>query len=375
MKDEAAIPHRFAALDSLRGIAALGVAVHHIDATSGPASLRLFANGGLFVDFFFVLSGFVIAASYGARLAEGFPLRRFAVLRLGRVWPVHAVMVGAALVLEVTAVLIGSHGLLHQAPFVGTHSPGHFFLSLALLNGFMPDPRNFYSMASWSISVELLLYLLAALAFRNGRAGIALLLVLGLLGVGGQVAGVNLPVLSAAVMRGLAGFALGTGCWLVHRRGLRLAPATLSWLELGSLTALFGAIGLGSSAVASAVVIGPAAVTVLVFAQDGGALSRLFHRLPWTWLGAISYSIYMVHAMVEGRVMDLLLVLSRLTGVHLAEYVSPDSVPVKLLVLDPLASTLVQLGMIAAVLLAAHFVWRLIEEPARMASRRLAASI
>ena len=57
----------------------------------------LLRNGGLFVDFFFVLSGFVIAATYGDRLAQGFSLLRYAVLRLGRVWPLHIVMVLAGL--------------------------------------------------------------------------------------------------------------------------------------------------------------------------------------------------------------------------------------------------------------------------------------
>ena len=82
-----AAAHRFTALDSLRGIAALGVLLHHLPATNGLAVLPLAGAGSLFVDLFFVLSGFVIAASYGERLADGFSVRRFALLRLGRVVP------------------------------------------------------------------------------------------------------------------------------------------------------------------------------------------------------------------------------------------------------------------------------------------------
>jgi len=81
---------RFVALDSLRGIAALGVAVYHlqgrgqlpVQSGSDLFALPFFANGYLFVDFFFVLSGFVIAAAYGQRLATGLSIRKYMFLRL-----------------------------------------------------------------------------------------------------------------------------------------------------------------------------------------------------------------------------------------------------------------------------------------------------
>ena len=158
--------HRFTALDSLRGIAALGVVLHHLPASNGLAALPLAHMGSLFVDFFFVLSGFVIACSYGDKLAGGFPLRRFAVLRLGRVVPVHLLMIGLFLVLELLAWALGAGGLSLRAPFTGSHSLGHLFSATFLLDGYVPHRQNYYNGVSWSISVELFLYALAALAFR-----------------------------------------------------------------------------------------------------------------------------------------------------------------------------------------------------------------
>jgi peptidoglycan/LPS O-acetylase OafA/YrhL len=60
---------RFIALDSWRGIAACLVALFHLEAYSHLVYSHLNAapflrNSWLFVDFFFVLSGFVIAANY-----------------------------------------------------------------------------------------------------------------------------------------------------------------------------------------------------------------------------------------------------------------------------------------------------------------------
>lgn len=363
-------PQRFVALDSLRGIAALGVALHHIEAVNGPASWRLLDNGGLFVDFFFVLSGFVIAASYGDRLAQGFSLARYAVLRIGRVWPLHAAMVLVALGLEVAAWLFGSQGLSAYAPFTGTHSPGHALTSFLLLDGYFPGRTNFYSGAGWSISVELLLYALAALAFRSGRWGMAALMGAGGLGLVLHLAELDLPVLTAMVQRGLAGFALGTACWFVHRR---FAGGSL--LEVLTLAALFLAIALADSTFDAALVIVPAALVVLVFAREQGAVSRMLGAAPFEWLGRISYSIYMVHAMVQARVMDLLLLASRGSEQPMAEYDLSGAVPVKRMLLAPLEATVVQALMIAAVLLVAHFAWRGIEEPARQWSRRLAARL
>jgi peptidoglycan/LPS O-acetylase OafA/YrhL len=367
--------HRYTALDSLRGIAALGVALHHIEAVNGPARWSLFGNGGLFVDFFFVLSGFVIAASYGERLAQGFSLLRYTVLRIGRVWPLHAVMVLAALALELAAWLFGSQGLSAYAPFTGTHSLGHALTSFLLLDGFFPGRTNFYSGAGWSISVELLLYALAALAFRGGRWGMAALMGAGVLGLGLHLAGLDLPGLTTMVQRGLAGFALGTACWFIHGR---LAPFRLggaSLIEGLAIAALFLAIALADSTADAALVIVPAALVVLVFAREQGAFSQVLQTATFGWLGRISYAIYMVHAMVQARIMDLLLLASRGMERPMAEYDLTGAVPVKRMVLDPLEATLVQAAMIAVVLVVAQFAWRWIEEPARQWSRRYSAAL
>lgn len=367
-------PHRFTALDSLRGIAALGVAVHHIQASSGPASWALFVNGGLFVDFFFVLSGFVIAGVYGARLTQGFSLATFALLRLGRVWPLHAAMVFAGLGLELLSLVVGGHGLSASPPFQGLHDPLHFVTALFLLDGWIPNWTNYYSRAGWTISVEILLYALAALAFRWGRAGLAAFWLLALLAVLGLIAGWQAPLATASIQRGLSGFALGMVCWFLHRRIGNARVALPGVLEFIALTLLFAVIAL-SPPYATLATILPSALVVLVFARQQGAISRMLCRNPWVWLGQISYALYMVHAMVKGRAIDLLVLLGRQTGQPLAEWSLVDGEMVKQIILAPLPSTLVQLGIVALMLVAAHLAHSWIEEPARQWSRRRAARL
>ena len=62
---------RFAALDGLRGIAALIVVAHHIEMQCSPQFTRWWAHGYLAVDFFFLLSGFVVARAYEDKLRGG----------------------------------------------------------------------------------------------------------------------------------------------------------------------------------------------------------------------------------------------------------------------------------------------------------------
>lgn len=77
---------RYRLLDELRGIAAVAVLVFHIGTRGGGPALL--PNGFLAVDFFFMLSGFVIAEAYEARLAAGMSFSAFATRRLVRMAPV-----------------------------------------------------------------------------------------------------------------------------------------------------------------------------------------------------------------------------------------------------------------------------------------------
>ena len=88
--------NRFAGLDGLRAIAATCVVVMHVHAI-WPSFPDLAGYAYLAVDFFFTLSGFVMARTYEARLAQGFGAGRFFRARALRIWPTMAV--GAVLAL------------------------------------------------------------------------------------------------------------------------------------------------------------------------------------------------------------------------------------------------------------------------------------
>ena len=51
-------------LETFRGIFALIIVLHHLKIDTFIQNFRIILNGGLVVDFFFVLSGFVISLNY-----------------------------------------------------------------------------------------------------------------------------------------------------------------------------------------------------------------------------------------------------------------------------------------------------------------------
>lgn len=111
------------------------------------SSQPLLRQGFVFVDFFFVLSGFVIAAAYGEALARGFPRATFMALRLARVYPLHIVVVAGFLLAKLAAG--GGTSIADRS------GPEYLLRAVLLLDGYFPSDLNYYSAASWSISVEL----------------------------------------------------------------------------------------------------------------------------------------------------------------------------------------------------------------------------
>jgi peptidoglycan/LPS O-acetylase OafA/YrhL len=80
---------RLYGLDALRGFAALAVMLHHFGRSI--LHLPLVPEGYLAVDFFFILSGFVIDRAYRSQFLDGLSFGAFAQQRLARLYPTMAI--------------------------------------------------------------------------------------------------------------------------------------------------------------------------------------------------------------------------------------------------------------------------------------------
>jgi len=140
-------------LTSLRFFAALAVVASHLWPLAEepnalqPLARTLFHEGYAGVSFFFMLSGYILAHTYQAKLASGaISRRKYLALRLARIVPLHW-LVGVPLGLWALA-----QGGLAMLPKVA--------LNLALLQAWVPNPDWYFTVnePSWSLSDEAFFY-------------------------------------------------------------------------------------------------------------------------------------------------------------------------------------------------------------------------
>ena len=361
-------PRRFVALDSLRGIAALFIVYYHMGDFGWVSGWTPFRSGWMLVDFFFVLSGFVIAASYGARLAQGYPRGGFLLVRLGRVVPLHLAVVFGFTVIEFS---------VFRPVFGEAHGFGQWVRGTFLLDAFATGAGNFYAPVSWAVGVELVLYALAALLFGRGRTGLTIAVVFAAAGAWGMWAHIQVVGFGFLLQRGPFDFAFGVLAWRIHQRlsGIDRGASLLTLAELTLIGLLIWLLWIPGKDGRYVLLAAPLyAAMVLVFARDRGLVARLLHAKPFLWLGQLSFALFMVHlfwVILPNRFGPGILAA---TG-H-PDWIAPVHQPFGLLSMapPPAVATVITLALLAGALATAWLAWRFIEEPARHWTRRFAPS-
>jgi peptidoglycan/LPS O-acetylase OafA/YrhL len=298
---------RFEALDAWRGICAVIVVVFHFVAMV-PSSLErslFIRNGYLFVDFFFVLSGFVLCHSYRGKIAGLGDIKRFAIRRFGRVWPLHAVVLGGFVAAVAWIDRLPHPAVLSITPNGGAYSLDALLPSFLLLNAMGLTPQGtVWNGPAWSIGAEFYVYLLFAMLLviasrRLMRAGLVLSMAALMLGYWWAPALMN-ATWDYGFIRCIASFFGGVVAYHVYEiNGERsLARATL-W-EAGAAALVIGFVINASDGADAVSVLSLAAplvfgAAVVVFAGEHGLLSLLLKARPFKALGRYSFSIYMIH--------------------------------------------------------------------------------
>ncbi len=288
------------ALTSVRGIAAWFVVLFHIRkwiAGLPEAALAVLAKGYLAVDFFFLLSGFVIWMSYAERIRSGglAAIPGFLQRRVARIWPLHLFMLGFAVALALALALTGR---------ASDHFPWHELpLHLLLLQNWGFTSALTWNDPAWSISCELAAYLLfpllaLAIDWRRVPSWAVVAAIAGLLALlhavfashGATALGQAIP--SLGLIRCILEFASGTAVaalWLRWRERWRL-PAVGALL---TAVALFVA---WSAGLAETLAVPPAFAAMLLFlALTSGRNGNPLEAAPLHALGEISYATYLSH--------------------------------------------------------------------------------
>ncbi|OGG46093.1 MAG: hypothetical protein A3F84_09925 [Candidatus Handelsmanbacteria bacterium RIFCSPLOWO2_12_FULL_64_10] len=364
-------------LTPIRGIAALWVVFFHLPAYFRLPSIREYLQGleegYLACDLFFVLSGFVLSHVYTASFDHKVEFKtyiRFMYARLSRIYPLHAFVLLLFVLLEVVKwtllYVAGLNIAAQEQPFAGTRSPSSLAAQLLLLNGWGISGQHSWNFPSWSISTEWWVYavfpflILAMRRFSVRSRGVLSILCLGGLYILESLHGdlrLNLTG-GAAMFRCLFEFALGMLVYTAYKgRTRRLNRWTTPALVLSPLAvAAVIFAGLPDTCVVLA-----ACVTVLSAALQGpGRLTTLLGSRCMTFLGEISYSVYLMQIFVFELLRKVSAVL--LQGMALG----PGSPSV-------VWETLFAAGTVAAVIGASTLTYRYVERPVQSVLRRLIA--
>lgn len=309
-------PPELRALTGARGIAAWLVVLYHLRRSIPglpPALEAVFARGYLAVDFFFLLSGFVIQLAWADRLRASGGTAAFWRKRVARVWPLHALMLAAALALATALRVTGrdaSHYPLDQLPL---------HLLLVQCWGFS-DPL-LWNDPAWSISAEWLAYLLFPLlpALVDWRrwsnaallaAAAAILVALHLEMRGEPSLGADIGRFGA--IRCLAEFAVGgIVCVLWQRAPHRaFAPAAIA-------AACFAASLLGAAQTLA--VPAAFAASLWFLAATAGRRGNPLDTPALHRLGEISYATYLSHFLLWNA-FKFAVVEDAATPTHIASY-------------------------------------------------------
>ncbi|MEX2475925.1 acyltransferase family protein [Marinobacter sp.] len=352
------------ALTSLRGIAAVLVMLHHFTMVvlkdlvqASPTSL--IPKSYLWVDLFFILSGFVLAYGYHTtfhqRIQPGQYLR-FIQARFARIYPLHLFMLMLFVAYESLQWLLsdlGAQGMSHvEAPFTKGQSLYTLKTNLLLIQTI--HWRAYWNEPAWSISAEWMIYFtlpfLIAILFRLRSTWIlpiAALAIIPLIIIETYFGDLGLyyagwPMLIRCACEAILGI-LAYRCYQLglfsHIASVKLlTPALILNLVLLALP-------------------GPGVPSVIGFAWLVLCASRLQQHQPhflntnWVvYMGSVSYSIYLVHWLILDIVKDGA---RFLTGVPADQALTPTLQGIMLIIM---------VGLTFGI---SHLTYRYIENPMR----------
>ncbi len=310
---------RFHSLDAFRGLAAILIILFHSQFYAISEPNQFIRHSDIFVDFFFILSGFVIAYSYQSKIMNGMKFKDFILLRFARLYPLHI------FVLFVWIPYIGIKIYLYNRG-IGATDPTElnnavtFVKNLFLLQGM--GSRVSWNYPSWSIGAEFYTYILffIILFFSKKLFVLQRIFVISLVALLSYIIA-NSSIIAELRFVGLfsciSEFLFGVIIYYMYEQiHLKAPPRTIvaSFLEIGMLMLLiFFVSNIDESNNYKHYTIALFVVIVYFFAiQNKGIVSQVLNLQLFQYLGRISYSIYMTHAIIVTGTYNVLMYIFKL---------------------------------------------------------------
>lgn len=245
------------------------------------------------VDLFFVLSGFVLMHANGGDFerVSSAALRRFAILRFTRIYPLNTVVLGLILAL---VLLCPSY----WAAYASRYSGLGFFETLTLSNRWLIKESGSWNGPTWSLSYEVMAYamfpFLTYYIRKEHSALRCISYICALLGIsaGYQYAtghATDNPVFRLAIIRAVLTFASGVVLYRLSYLMVIQRANALAWICC-FLIALFTAVPRLGLLMPFAF-----AGVVIISTYQGVRLNKLLSSRISMFFGNVSFSLYLVH--------------------------------------------------------------------------------
>jgi len=293
--------YRITQLDGLRGMAAIMVLALHFPLTDSFMTGNFFVRQSwLFVDFFFVLSGFIIAKNYYNKIDGWASFKRYIIKRMARLLPLLYFTVLICFLYQIIGLFFG----LKTEP----QSLSFYLLqtldSLCFLNSttLLGDSQGM-NPPSWSISAEMISYVVFPLGMMifDKRKFIAVILIVAFcvlfMIVKDDFAFQNGDY---GFVRGLLGFNLGILTYMISenksfRTNVLEFPAVILILLAFYMTYNYKGDFRNVQYVILPFVF---SIVIFVFRFGTGFVSKVLNSRMLQMLGRLSYSIYLNHYLV-----------------------------------------------------------------------------
>jgi len=286
-------------LDGLRGIFSVLVVAHHHNAFKESMFYNNFfvINSSLFVDFFFVLSGFVISMNYINRINSKEDFFQFIKKRFIRLYP----LLLYTEVVFLIANLIGDQSSLKNVSDLGASYYLHTTLDTLTFMGSTPVFGSWIGLnyPAWSISSEMISYVVfgIVLLLLPVRKNIVFCIIILSAAIFTVQHGDYLLSYDYGFIRGLLCFCIGVLTFEVIKK----QNPNLSFWEIPYLAVLLimmYAVHHYDLNLWKLVFPIYFALGIFVFCNSSGSVTKLLSSRPFQYLGKISYSVYLNHAIV-----------------------------------------------------------------------------
>lgn len=297
----------------------LSVVIYHMNLVGSITEARFFKGSYVFVELFFVLSGFVFTHSYGFK--DNLKFSSFMKARFFRLYPLHLFMFFVMILIEFGKLVAFKYGGISftYLPFTEHNAITEIIPNLLLIQSWVPFANAVsFNGPSWSISIEFYLYILFFLSIVIfGKYKKYFWIITSIITFYLMIS--ESEVLGFYVLRGLLCFFGGSLTYLIYKKIASIKPKKIFGSIIEIVLVIFVIVVVQSDFIYKHIVISLLfCIVVLMFSFESGIISDFLKLKLFQVMGKLSYSIYMIHYAILFCFTATMLILQKLMSIELA---------------------------------------------------------